>query len=76
MGEHDFSDLANENFPRHTGGSIVLDGIGYVEQYMAEQPETFLTAFNLLRPVFQRIDDDSGVEQIFQPNWDMSSGYT
>lgn len=34
--------LANENFPRHTGGSIVLDGIGYVDQYMAEKPEEFL----------------------------------
>jgi len=34
--------LANENFPRHTGGAIVLDGIGYVEQYMAEHPEEFL----------------------------------
>jgi len=34
--------LANENFPRHTGGAIILDGIGYVDQYMAEQPEDFL----------------------------------
>jgi hypothetical protein len=34
--------LANENFPRHTGGAIVLDGIGYVDRYMAEQPEKFL----------------------------------
>jgi hypothetical protein len=34
--------LANENFPRHTGGAIVLDGIGYVELYMAEHPEEFL----------------------------------
>ncbi len=34
--------LANENFPRHGGGAIVLDGIGYVEQYMAEKPEAFL----------------------------------
>jgi hypothetical protein len=34
--------LANENFPRHTGGAIVLDGIGYVDQYMTEQPEAFL----------------------------------
>jgi len=34
--------LANENFPRHTGGAVVLDGIGYVERYMAEQPEAFL----------------------------------
>ncbi|MBN1626513.1 MAG: DUF1638 domain-containing protein [Deltaproteobacteria bacterium] len=34
--------LANENFPRHTGGAIVLDGIGYVETYMGEHPEEFL----------------------------------
>jgi hypothetical protein len=34
--------LANENFPRHTGGAIVLDGIGYLERYMADHPEEFL----------------------------------
>ena len=34
--------LANENFPRHTGGAVVLDGIGYVDKYMAEKPEEFL----------------------------------
>lgn len=34
--------LANENFPRHTGGAIVLDGIGYMDEYMAEKPEEFL----------------------------------
>jgi len=34
--------LANENFPRHTGGAIVLDGIGYVDRYMSEKPEEFL----------------------------------
>ena len=34
--------LANENFPRHTGGAIVLDGIGYLDQYMTEKPEEFL----------------------------------
>jgi hypothetical protein len=34
--------LANENFPRHTGGAVVLDGIGYLDQYMNEQPEEFL----------------------------------
>jgi len=34
--------LANENFPRHTGGAIVLDGIGYVDPYMGEHPEDFL----------------------------------
>ena len=34
--------LANENFPKHTGGAVVLDAIGYVDQYMAENPEEFL----------------------------------
>ena len=34
--------LANENFPRHTGGAVVLDGIGYVDRYMSEKPEEFL----------------------------------
>ena len=34
--------LANENFPRHTGGAIVLDGLGFVEEYMSECPEEFL----------------------------------
>jgi len=34
--------LANENFPRHTGGAIVLDGIGYLDQHMEEHPEEFL----------------------------------
>jgi len=34
--------LANENFPRHTGGAIVLDAIGYLDKYMEENPEEFL----------------------------------
>ena len=34
--------LANENFPRHTGGAVVLDGIGYLDTYMTEHPEEFL----------------------------------
>ncbi len=34
--------IANENFPRHTGGAIVLDGVGYLDNYMAEKPEEFL----------------------------------
>lgn len=34
--------IANENFPRHTGGAVVLDGIGYLDRYMAEKPEEFL----------------------------------
>ncbi len=34
--------LANENFPKHTGGAIVLDSIGYLDKYMEEQPEEFL----------------------------------
>ena len=34
--------LANENFPRHTGGAVVLDGIGFMDAYMAEHPEDLL----------------------------------
>jgi hypothetical protein len=34
--------LANENFPRHTGGAVVLDAIGFVDRYMEEHPEEFL----------------------------------
>jgi hypothetical protein len=34
--------LANENFPRHSGGAIVLDAIGYLDKYMEEKPEEFL----------------------------------
>jgi len=34
--------IANENFPRHTGGAIVLDSIGFMDEYMAENPEEFL----------------------------------
>jgi len=34
--------IANENFPKHSGGAIVLDGIGYMDKFMAEKPEEFL----------------------------------
>lgn len=34
--------IANENFPRHTGGAVVLDAIGYLDAYMADHPEEFL----------------------------------
>ncbi len=34
--------LATENFPRHTGGAVVLDGIGFMDEYMAEKPEDLL----------------------------------
>lgn len=34
--------LANENFPRHTGGALVLDGIGFMDQYMVEHTEELL----------------------------------
>jgi hypothetical protein len=38
--------LANENFPRHSGGAIVLDGVGYMDTYMAEHPEDFLDYYD------------------------------
>lgn len=34
--------LANENFPRHTGGAIALDAIIYMQRYMEEKPEELL----------------------------------
>lgn len=34
--------LANENFPRHSGGAVVLDAIGYMDSFMTENPEGFL----------------------------------
>ncbi len=34
--------FAVENFPRHTGGAMVLDGIGYMDEYMAEHTEELL----------------------------------
>ncbi len=34
--------IANENFPRHTGGAVILDGIGYMDPYMEQNPEEFL----------------------------------
>lgn len=34
--------LANENFPRHTGGAIVLDAVGFMDNYMENDPEGFL----------------------------------
>ena len=33
---------ANENFPQHTGGAILLDGINFWEKYSEEQPEKIL----------------------------------
>lgn len=34
--------LANENFPKHTGGAIMLDTIGYFDQIMSDKPEEIL----------------------------------
>ena len=42
---------ANENFPRHSGGALVLDGIGYCEQLLSEEPEKILE--------MSRLDGDS-----------------
>jgi len=34
--------LFNESFPRHTGGAMVADGIGYYDRYATEHPEEIL----------------------------------
>jgi hypothetical protein len=33
---------ANENFPKHDGGSLVLDAVGYCQEYMEEHTEELL----------------------------------
>jgi hypothetical protein len=37
---------ANENFPKHEGGAIVLDPLGYVDKYATEEPEKLLDYFD------------------------------
>jgi hypothetical protein len=34
--------LANENFPRHTGGAIMLDAVGFFDEMMRNNPEEIL----------------------------------
>jgi len=34
--------MANENFPMHTGGAILLDGIGFWDKYSNSNPEKIL----------------------------------
>jgi len=34
--------LANENFPKHTGGAIMLDAVGYYEEIAQSDPEKLL----------------------------------
>jgi len=34
--------LANENFPKHTGGAIMLDAVGYYDQIVQSNPEKLL----------------------------------
>jgi len=34
--------LANENFPKHTGGAIMLDAIGFFDEVMQNNPEEIL----------------------------------
>ena len=34
--------LANENFPKHTGGAVMLDAVGYYDSAMENEPEKIL----------------------------------
>jgi hypothetical protein len=34
--------LANENFPKHSGGAIMLDSVGFFDKMMGENPEEIL----------------------------------
>jgi Protein of unknown function (DUF1638) len=37
---------ANENFPKHEGGAVVLDALGYVDRFAEEEPEKLLDYFD------------------------------
>jgi hypothetical protein len=34
--------LANENFPKHTGGAVMLDAVGFFDEIMQNNPEEIL----------------------------------
>jgi len=34
--------LANENFPKHSGGAVILDSVGYYDEVMNKNPEEIL----------------------------------
>ena len=34
--------LANENSPKHTGGAVMLDALGYYDKVMEDKPEKIL----------------------------------
>ena len=34
--------LANENFPKHAGGAVMLDAVGYFDRVMEKEPEKIL----------------------------------
>jgi hypothetical protein len=34
--------LANENFPKHTGGAFMLDGVGFFDEMVGNKPEEIL----------------------------------
>ena len=34
--------LANENFPKHSGGAVMLDAVGYFDRVMEDNPEKIL----------------------------------
>jgi len=34
--------LANENFPKHSGGAVMLDAVGYFNRVMTDNPEKIL----------------------------------
>lgn len=44
--QHVFQDwdqgMANENFPKHSGGAMMLDGIGFWDEYIEKYPEEIL----------------------------------
>ena len=47
--------LVNENSPKHTGGAIMLDAVGYYDEVMGNDPEKILEFSNWMRISLDRL---------------------
>ena len=41
--------LANENFPKHSGGAVMVDAVGYFDRVMTDSPEEILEFSDWMR---------------------------
>jgi len=66
---------ANENFPQHTGGAVLLDGIDFWDKYARERPENVLEFSDWMgieiRPFTITLDR---LKQLLRDSWSPSEG--